>query len=284
MIQTTPRKYYYTGDTYNPMVAIVKKNGFRVPHGSVKLTITKPGEGTGNLLSKTKFENVSTEIDGDILPARISALKKLESSLNGKPLITYSEQSVEMRDDGLFTDGAMEPDGIFGVSLPDLFRQEGHYTFRAVGEWGDGCHGTRELTWSVHVLPGIDSRMTDMTIRVITALPGGKQKVRVTITPKDKYGNLIGPGRLDAIDLTAVPGTVITGGTVKDEGNGSYSVTAEYDPASGNEPGVVISQPGRPPVLVAPKGKSRNRCVKYFWWIALLLLIILALLVALVIK
>jgi hypothetical protein len=281
VVLKTYRDYYYTGDDYNPMVAIATKKGYRAPNGRVKLYITKPKDGTGNLLSQKPYENVAGTIDGDDIPARFNALKKMERELKGKPLIAYAEEVVELLDIGSPADGAMEPDGIFGLNLKDLFRHEGHYTFRAVAEWGDGCTGSREINWSVNVFPGIDHSRSEIGTRLVSTLPDGKQRIRITITPRDKYGNMVGPGRTDAIQLTPATGSVIVSGAVKDEGNGSYGVTVVHDPASGNAPGVIISQPGRPPVSVMPVMKPKRSWKWCYWVIAFLLLLIAALLVLL---
>lgn len=271
------RKYYYTGEAYNPMIAIVKSDGYRAPNGKVSLYISKPLDGTGNILSKHGFENTPGEMDGDFIPARISSLKKLEARQKGQPLINYGSQVVSLVDEGSHWDGAMEPDGIFGINLPDLFRHEGHYTFRAVAQWGDGCTGSREISWSVHVLPGIDPGMTTVTTETVTALGGGKQRIRITFIPKDKFGNLLGPGRPGSFSLSAASGTVLSGGSVKDYGDGKYSVIADYDPSSGNPPGLVVSQPGREPAVVTPQDSKPRKCRDWTWLIAFLLLIIVIL-------
>jgi hypothetical protein len=70
-------------------------------------------------------------------------------------------------------------------------------------------------------------------------------------TPRDKYSNLLGPGRVDGFTLQAQPGSTISG-TVKDLRNGSYQVDVCTDPGSINPPQVGIEQPGRPPVVVGP--------------------------------
>jgi hypothetical protein len=273
------RRRYYTGETYNPLVAVSTKDGFKAPNAKVKLFITKPNDGTGNLLSKTKFENTTVEVDGDILPARIVALKKMETALGGKPLISYKNEDIELFDDGKHNDGAMEPDGIFGLNMPELFRHEGHYTFRAVATYGKGCTGTREISWSVNVEPGIDGKNTGIQIQVLGVLAGGKQKVRITLTPKDKYGNMVGPGRADMIDVTGMPGTVITSGAVKDNGDGSYEVIAEHDPSSGSQPGVIIHQPDREPIVAAQPGGAVHPHHGHPWWVWLLVVIILILII-----
>jgi hypothetical protein len=284
MYLKTRKRRYYTGEMYNPMVTVASKDGFRVPNASVKLFVNKPNDGTGNILSKTKFINETQEIDGDVIPARIAALKKIESELGGQTLISYDNESFELLDAGSIYDGAMEPDGIFGAKLDDLFVHEGNYTFRAVATYGDGCEGTREITWSAQVVPGIDGSNTTIVTELIENLPNGKQKIKIKITPKDKYGNLVGPGRVDMIDLSAVAGTDVAG-PVKDNGDGTYTVVVIHDPASGNVPGVVVTQPGRDPVVVTPPASGGGMSKGFpSWLLWLLLLLILILLLLLIFK
>ena len=161
-----------------------------------------------------------------------------------------------------------------------MFTQEGHYTFRAVASYGEGCLGTREIVWSVHVMPGVDSTKTDLIINILENLANGKQRIRITVTPKDIYGNRIGPGRVELIHLAPVSGTTLTG-ALKDKNDGSYEALAEYDPLSGNAPGVIITQPDREPVVLQEKNTPDTSTKLPFWLIWLLLLIILILLLLL---
>lgn len=280
MVLKNRKRRYYTGQTYNPLVAVVTKDGFRVPHASIQVTVTKPTDGTGNILSQFPFTNTTQQVDGDILPARIVALQKIENSLDGQPLISYQNEVLDLVDDGSQKDGAMEADGIFGLQLPNLFAQEGHYTFRAVASYGEDCLGTREIVWSVHVVPGVDSTKTDISIDILETLANGKQRIRMIVTPKDIYGNRIGPGRVELINLTAISGTTLIG-AVKDKNDGSYEVLAEHNPVSGSTPGVIITQPDREPVVLQEKTTPDTSTKLPFWLIWLLLLIILILLLLL---
>ena len=68
----------------------------------------------------------------------------------------------------------------------------------------------------------------------------------------------MGPGRSDAVSVTGTAGINVTG-TVKDNGDGSYTFIVSQHPGSTAPPGVIVSQPGRPPVgipLPAPQGSG----------------------------
>jgi hypothetical protein len=71
----------------------------------------------------------------------------------------------------------------------------------------------------------------------------------MTFTPRDKYGNMLGPGRLDGFKVVAQPGSTPSG-TVLDLGDGSYQVDVCSNPDSLDPPSIGIEQPGRDTVVV----------------------------------
>jgi hypothetical protein len=201
-------------------------------------------------------------------------LQALEAA-SGKPAITYADQTFDLFDDSNHEDGAMEPDGIFGNPQTGLLKMEGHYAFRAVATYGDTCTATREALWSLYVDVGIDPSQTVVTVN----LTGGNTGT-IVVTPRDSFGNNLGPGRSDGISVTGVPGTTVTG-PVKDNGDGSYTVPVSWNPGSGQGPGVVIGQPGHPPIVVQPKPKHDHKKWKWLFWLLLLVILILLLLLLL---
>jgi hypothetical protein len=248
------------------------------PHGAmVKLSVTRPVSAIGNILSKSGLSR-AIEIDTDIIPARQATLQKIENE-TGKPVIEYTEEVFELYDDGEHHDGAIEPDGIFGNLIKNLFKTEGTYTFRAKATYGHECEGSRELFWSIYIDSSIDPLRTEINSTVIATLPGGKKRVKITMIPKDFYGNNLGPGRTDDFVITGVAGSTVTG-NVKDNGNGTYEVIVVWDPDSGYSPGVVIDHAGSGPVLITEPcisekyGKNKWR----LWFYLLLFLLILLLL------
>jgi hypothetical protein len=81
--------------------------------------------------------------------------------------------------------------------------------------------------------------------------------------------------------VSGVPGTTVTGPAI-DNGDGTYTFPVSVDPSSGNDPGVVIGQPGRPPIVVGPKAKKHDcRKCKWLVWLLVLAVLILALLLLL---
>ncbi len=268
-------KRFYTGDTINPLVRLSYPTGTSPEHAHTKVTVTRPTESTGNILAKSGLDR-PVPSGGDTMDPIYATLTRLASG-SGAPLITYETQTFDLFDDGAHDDGAMEEDGIFGNPLHDLLKHEGVYRFHAQSTFGHDCQASREVVWSVYVATKVDENNTDISSTVIGDTPSGKQQVKFTIIPKDRYGNFVGPGKSDSLSFTPVAGSTIVGGT-KDNGDGSYSVEVEFDPTAADEPGIVVNQPDTPPsVFCRPAGKSK---IPLWIWIliAILVLIILWLL------
>jgi hypothetical protein len=281
LVRLNPDRKYYTGDSFNPLVMLRNANGSTPRNAKVKLTAAGPANSIGNLLSQAKL-GPAASLGGDVIPARQATLQTIETN-TGSPAVTYSTQTVDLFDDGVHDDGAMEPDGIFGNVFTDLLKTEGTYSFQAVATYGDTCVATREAMWSLHIDVGVDPGKSDVNVSLGNPGPGGARTGTVTITPKDKYGNNLGPGRGDGITLTGVPGTTVTGPAV-DNGDGTYTVPVSWDPGSGYDPGVVVGQPGRPPVVVGPKPMRYCWKWKLLTWLLLALVLILLLLLLLLLK
>ena len=263
---------YYTGDVINPMVGLQYLQGGLPPNAKVKVTVSRPDASVGNLLSQERL-GPAVVIDADTIPPRQATLMAIEAR-TGRPVVGYTQQTFDMFGGGDHTN-QFEAAGLFGnATLTDLLTMEGNYTFHFQATYGDSCTATRELLWSLHVDPGIDPSTTTVT----TNLSGGTGSI--TLVPKDKYGNNLGPGRGDGLTVTGAPGTTVTG-PVRDNGDGSYTFPVNWDPSSGDAPGVVVGQPGRPPVVVrdpSAKGKDRCRIWKILFWLMLLIAIVLLLL------
>ena len=259
---------YYTGDVINPLVGLQYLQGGLPPNAKVKVTVSRPDASVGNLLSQEKL-GPPVVINADTIPPRQATLMAIEAR-TGKPVVGYAQQNYDLFDDVVNTNSP-EPAGLFGNPLKDLLTMEGNYTFHFQATYGDTCTAARELLWSLHVDPGIDPSLTTIT----SSVSGGTGTI--TLVPKDKYGNNLGPGRGDGLSITGAPGTIVTG-PVRDNGDGSYTAPVNWNPSSGNSPGVVIGQPSRPPVVVHdPNVPGRDRCRKWkvlFWLMVLVALVL----------
>jgi hypothetical protein len=277
LVLTATKNRYYTGESINPSIMLRYPDGSWPHNGSVKLIVTSPGNGAGNLLSKEKLKGAVT-VNGDSIPPIQATLTALEKAA-GKPLFQYNDEHILLGDDPVDTEGAFEPGGLYGKKLADRFKHEGNYRFHYLASYGEGCTATRELIWSVHVDIGIDPSHSVVFVTDNGKRPDGKNNVVISITPKDIYGNTIGPGRGDSLTLSSTPGTTLTG-PLTDNGDGSYSVPGYWDPTASGAPGVVVSQPGRPGVVLQPPatGKGHGRKWKFWFWLLLILFLILLIL------
>jgi len=248
---------FYTGDSINPAVILQFADESVPAGGRVSVTVSKPAAGAGNILTDASVDAGMT-LDGDLIPPRYAKLMELESQTMG-PLIGFETHAFELsdahRDSGthLFEDHL----GVFGKQLDDLLDTEGNYTFHARATYGEGCVGTRDLFWSVHVDIGIDSAMTEVTTQILRTRPDGRQDVIITVTPKDQFGNYLGPGRGSDLGIEGNASTTLLE-EVRDNGRGVYELSAIYDPSIG-EIGVVFRQPDRAPVVVPPPDPSGLR-------------------------
>ncbi len=240
---------YYTGDRINPLVLVRHDDGGWPRDMQMTLTVSRPDTGVGNVVSRTALGPAAV-IDGDAILPREAALQALEHA-SGKPVANYTETDFELSNATADTDGVFESGGTFGRPIEDLLTVEGNYTFHAKARYGLGCAGMRELVWSTHVEVGIDPGKTTVSTSPLPPGSSGGSCVRITFTPRDKYGNLLGPGRLDAFSLEPGSGTTISGAVI-DLGGGSYGLDACSAPGSLDPPSVGVLQPGRPPVLVGP--------------------------------
>jgi hypothetical protein len=256
LVPLVAKRRYYTGDEFDPLVAFHYPNRSFAPGATVVLHIERPDVALGQLTSNSGLRQpVST---GDAVDAFHATLQHIAQAAGGVLPIPVSRLQVPLFDDGDHDDGAMEPDGIFNNRLKDLLRAEGTYQFRAVATFGQGCTATREAHWSVHVEPAIDPGRTVVTLTGVSDVPGGKQGTLV-VTPYDPYGNPIGPGRGGLFTVTPMPGVQVNG-QVTDLGDGSYGVAVVWDPAVTPQPGIIVQQPDRPPVVVDPSGGKNGHC------------------------
>ena len=265
---------YYTGDSINSLVSLRYPDGSWPTNATVQVTVSRPNAGAGNILSQAKLRFPAT-LDGDTIPARQTTLIALEREA-GQPIVGYTEDSFDLSGDSDDTNGTFESSAIFGKPLNDLLTMEGNYTFHVRATYGRGCTATRELFWSLHIDVGIDPTRTDVGTTVGGTRPDGRRDVAIVIIPRDKYGNKLGPGRSDGLNVSGTPGTVT--GPVQDNGDGSYTVPGVWESNSGHESGVIVSQPQRPPVVVqVPKSPVKEDCTKWklLFWLMFILVVIL---------
>lgn len=266
LVQVPVTKLYFTGDTINPLVTFNFNDGSWPADATLDLTLSRPNASIGSIISNAGL-HAPVEIGGDTIPARQATLRATGVQ------ISASEETFSLSNEPEDTDGLFEETGLYGKVLQEKLVTEGEYTVHVRAKTSGSCVYTRELLWSIHVDVGIDPAHTPVSTIFTGTSPDGQSVGTITLTPRDKYGNALGPGRASSLPVTGATGTTVTG-PVKDNGDGTYTVPIRWDPSAGSSPGVIITQPGRPPVVVVqpgvctppdtnPAGGKCERCVPY---------------------
>jgi hypothetical protein len=275
-----PTTHLYTGDRLVPKVALLYPNG-TAPYAELEATIEGPDVALGALVAEHGL--VQADVSDEPLDAFRASLAAIAAESGGQLPLGHSRSVVPLYDDGVHEDGAMERDGVYANPLEDLLRFEGTYTLRAIGRYGNGCRGQRETSWSIHVDPGIDPVKTG--VKVVDDGPSDAgRNGSIHLTPRDKYDNPLGPGRRGLFEVTPQPGSNMTG-PVTDNGDGSYTVPVSWDPGRGG-PGLIVSQPDRPPVVVGPPPDGPRAawwCRWWFPWLSFLLLLLTIVLIVILV-
>ncbi len=244
----------YTGDVLHPKV-ILQFADETVPRGGqVSLAVHRPAKSVGTLIAQ-KGLAAATMVNGDVLPGRQATLKKIEQD-TGAPATGYVDSNYVLTDEPEGSE-MFEPSGVFGTRLEDALVVDGNYTFHAKARVAINCMTTRECQWSYHVAVGIDPDATTVTAQPNGTSPTGGDKWQVTFTPKDRYGNYVGPGMGEDLDVLPLPGGTLVGGLI-DLGDGRYVQEVETEPGGDADPGITVGQPDRPPVVVAPPTRQRE--------------------------
>ncbi|WP_228851460.1 hypothetical protein [Aegicerativicinus sediminis] len=104
----------------------------------------------------------------------------------------------------------------------------------------------------------------------------GQNRWKVTLIPKDAFGNHFGPGRANELDIKGNAETELTS-SISDNLDGSYT----FEVSSEKTPEIVVNQPGTEPTVWCKPchEKDTNKFNNWLLWLLILLIIILFLLV-----
>ncbi len=217
-----PVSHFETGSDLLPSVRIspftVTAGGFdRV---QARVEIERPLLGLGTLLARTGLAK-EVRIGEERLDPRAATLLALEQARRG-PVIPTTTETYPLFDDGTNGD-LVAGNNYFSAQLPRAASADGMYRYRYILDLEkNGCTTRRELTQSVFVEVGVDP--TASGVQATPHQPGAAGGYDVTLTPRDRLGNLWGPGRPGAIQCRADDGCRCDAGKVTDRGDGSYVI------------------------------------------------------------
>jgi hypothetical protein len=272
------RERYRTGD---PMVitARLRAGDDPVTKATVTVELARPGESLGTFLATNgagyKPPAKPTGADPDAPKAQM--LKDLLSKHErgpGLPIVTppsiFEDGSNQLFDDGAHHDGAAG-DGNYANRYLALDK-EGTYTWRfaIAGELADGSVFSRVMTISKWVGIKVDPAGSPVTTSVLPS-PAGTQLTQVTVYPKDRNGEFLGPFRPDEVifkssscpfqkeERRTVPEGVIypqkDGGTMISRYDGGYTRVVECKEGEQSTISIIVQGQKLGPVTTGqPKG------------------------------
>ena len=221
------KQIYHTGDSIK-FQAKLTANNIPVTGSEVTVLIQKPDEGLGNwyannLVTDTEIAEVPLQVSGE----QLSNLYRKSMALNAKGIyfpFTRSQTSVDLYDDGTHGD-ANADDGVYTNTFDDT-TIEGIYTFTIVanGITPMGNKYSRESTIQRYVEVGVSPNNIEIFANFTEVIEDEMRAYyQITLTPKDTFGNYLGPGYANSISLTSTKGEFVS--AIEDKLDGSYTVT-----------------------------------------------------------
>lgn len=225
---------YKTGDVVKLTARITEGENPVLGLNDVKVIVTRPEEGFGNWFAMNKvtpeeLEKISKKRGVENLPPvlrkaiYLTDVRNVEIPGRGGPV------SLILYDNGTHGD-VIASDGTYTNIFPDTIK-EGTYSFyfQSSGSTKEGNTFVREDLIQKYIIVNIE---TGNILTDVVNLPWVENKVKifkVIITPKDMFGNFLGPRYSGTIKLTSSQGTFI--GTIFDNLDGSYHQNLQLDAA-----------------------------------------------------
>ncbi|MFC0541518.1 vWA domain-containing protein [Kutzneria chonburiensis] len=188
---------YQTGDKMNLTVRI-RQDDKVITGATVVATLDAPAAGLGQQLATLDSTAAVASVAGNLdqptlIEERFGALLA-EQQWQTLP-------RTKSTGDGLFVDGTnqlFDPDGDgnYTNTFNKVFK-EGLYTWHlsVVGNDVNGNAFTRALTISVFATVSVDRKATKVKVTRVIGDPNGQEAALVVITPQDKRGEHLGPGK-----------------------------------------------------------------------------------------
>jgi hypothetical protein len=212
-----------------------------LPADAIRVRILRPDKALGSILHDAKpTGRAPAQPPGDVRPAYAQKIARLGGKLLDQ-ILPKPVATITLKEDqrGVYL-------GEFkGTTTP------GAYAFEATLDWDDTRtgHVRRVERFEEEVKVNVDASKTDVKSTRIDA-----RTVAISVTPRDQFGNFLGPGYASLIKATVRNGGVLAEGPPADKDQtGTYVITVK-DAPKGTTPDVEITVDGVP---VARPGKPR---------------------------
>lgn len=221
-------KYKYgSGDSITIRAELTQKD-IPIKGANVYLDANLPLQSLGNFLSLTKMTSAQKAYMKRLLEERpdmnlkAAKLKTLLETSEKDFFPRKTKTSLSLYDDGLHNDLAAN-DGIYADTFT-WTETPGTYSFLVTAECTSlgGNEAVRQQHPSLYEKVAIDSMKSLASVIPFDYpdLPSGKTSYQVIITPKDRFGNYLGPGFPQLIKLSSTMGHFKK---VIDNNDGTYS-------------------------------------------------------------
>jgi hypothetical protein len=202
-----------------------------LPAGAIKVRVQRPGEGLGNILHGMESGNggATAAVSGDVRTAYQQKVARLPKGMLGRVVARDVETLTLVHDrNGVYS----AP--FSGTSVP------GQYGFEALLDWDHPRtgHVRREERRETDVRAGVVAARSEIAFS-----PNVNGTVRVSVTPRDRFGNFLGPGYASVVRAKLASKGRLDPTPVDREQRGTYVFTITGVPR-GETPRVEISVDG----------------------------------------
>jgi hypothetical protein len=288
---------YSTGDRV-VVTARLQEQGRPMRGQAVLLQVRKPSDGMGDWYASHKVQRslIEAAVASKFGPAAEARIEQIPALFKKHYYLTkilnlapppynpaYPGAGLPMRDDGQGGD-LRANDGVYTAALEGLLGEAGNYSFfvTATGKTSGQNGYRREFEAHRHVETRVELLLETTAVR-LEPIPGGdgRRRFRAVVTPKDRFGNLLGPGYGREISIRSSLGRALSA-EPEDDLEGNYVREFEVD-AAAPAPVVEFLVRGRKlPEQLAPGGKgvggSTSPSILLVGILILLILILLLLL------
>ena len=208
----------------------VPAGGFDRVEARVEVEFPRIGLGTQIARHDVKRER---QVRGETLDARANALSGL--------VIPTATAIFPLFDDGTHGD-LYAANAYWSGTLHGIGAVDGMYKLRYIFDFTrNGCTTHREAVESVYVDVRVDPKASRPDIVERTPTADGGWRVLLRLRPADRFGNLLGPGRLELAGCEPEKACRVDPRDAQDHGDGTYTVAIQVAPGT---PGVRLAAAG----------------------------------------